>query len=155
MRRNAYVRGDSGVGHNYTHVRTRTCTRGRHQAGENIHNDGENYKKKRRAGLDLNVSGTRKIAAPTRITVLSHRRWQRDGRSIDGSEANEVKIWRMSPDGEPVGSGKGGKKIMHGLRQFHGKNIFPTKFHRRNVTIQISLGILHCPFRSNFKRIVK
>lgn len=40
----------------------------------------------------------------------SHRRWQRDGRSIDGSEANEVKIWRMSPDGEPVGSGKGGKK---------------------------------------------
>lgn len=41
----------------------------------------------------------------------SHRRWQRDGRSIDGSEANEVKIWRMSLDGETIGSRKGGKRM--------------------------------------------
>jgi len=73
LRRIAYVRGDSGVGHNYAHIRTRTCTCGRYQAGENIHNDDKRgeLQKKRRAGLDLNVSGTREIAAPTRITVLS------------------------------------------------------------------------------------
>lgn len=85
--------------HNYTRIRIyATCACGRYQAGENIHNDDkrEELQEKRRAGLDLNVSGTREIAAPTRITVLSPSMATRWTRSIDGTEANEVKIWRMS-----------------------------------------------------------
>lgn len=57
----------------HIHMWTCTCVVGTRQVRIFITTtSGENYrKKKRRAGLDLNVSGTREIAAATRITVLS------------------------------------------------------------------------------------
>jgi len=94
------------------------------------------------------------IAASTRITrVLSPPvdGSEKDG-SIDGSEVNEVKIWRMSLRGEPVGfgkkkekkKGKSQKRAWTVLWKISFGRISPqrgdarVKFHSRTVPFQTS-----------------